>query len=276
VQAIRGAITRRVLDLLAAIAKDEPDKYSGFWASFGNVLKEGVIEDPGNRERILPLLRFASTAADDRLSSAAEYISRMPAGQKDIYCLSADDAAVARASPQLEGLRARGIEVLLLTEHIDPWLIAQLDEIDGHRLTDAAGGDLSFDGLPPPAESAAEVTGMPELCTRVATALGERVAGVRTSRRLHGSASCLVRDAQDPGPQLRRLLEAAGQKLPPSKPWLELNPAHPLIGRLASLPEGDEFASLAALVADEATIADGAVPPDPGAFLKRLNEWLLR
>jgi molecular chaperone HtpG len=117
---------------------------------------------------------------------------------------------------------------------------------------------------------------MPELCTRVGAALGERVAGVRTSRRLHGSASCLVRDAQDPGPQLRRLLEAAGQQLPPSKPWLELNPAHPLIERLNSLPEGDEFASLAALVADQATIADGSVPPDPAAFLKRLNEWLLR
>ncbi len=276
VQAIRSAITRRVLDLLATIAKDEPDKYRDFWEAFGNVLKEGVIEDPGNRERILPLLRFASTATDDQLCSAAEYISRMPAGQKDIYYLSADDAAVARARPQLEGLRARGIEVLLLTEHIDPWLIAQLDEIDGHRLTDAAGGELSFEGLPAPAEGSAAVTAMPELCTRVAAALGERVAGVRTSRRLHGSVSCLVRDAQDPGPQLRRLLEAAGQKLPPSKPWLELNPAHPLVGRLASLPEGDEFASLAALVADEATIADGSVPPDPAAFLKRLNEWLLR
>ncbi len=117
---------------------------------------------------------------------------------------------------------------------------------------------------------------MPGLCERVATVLGERVAGVRTSRRLQASTSCLVRDAADPGPQLRRLLEAAGQPVPPAKPWLELNPAHPLIERLNSMPEGDEFSSLAALVADQASIADGAAPPDPAAFLKRLNDWLLR
>ena len=276
VQAIKGAITRRVLDLLATIAKDEPEKYRGFWDAFGNVVKEGVIEDPGNRERILPLLRFASTAAESQMCSAAEYLARMPAGQKDIYYLTADHVAAARASPQLEGLRARGIEVLLLTEHVDPWLVAQLDEIDGHRLTDAASGELSFEGLPPAATGEPGVAELPELCVRVAATLGERVAGVRTSRRLHESASCLVRDPADPGPQLRRLLEAAGQVVPAGKPWLELNPSHALIARLAALPDGDDFASLAALVADTAAIADGAVPPDPGAFLKRLNDWLLK
>ena len=276
VQAIKSAITRRVLDLLAAIAKDEPEKYRGFWDAFGNVLKEGVIEDPANRERILPLLRFRSTASDSGLCSAAEYLARMPAGQKDIYYLTSDNAAAARASPQLEGLRSRGIEVLLLTEHIDPWLVGQLDEIDDHRLTDAASADLSFDGLPAPAAGEEAAAEMPELCARVAAALGDRVAGVRTSRRLRESASCLVRDAADPGPQLRRLLEAAGQAVPPAKPWLELNPTHPLIGRLGSLADDEPFGSLAALVADQASIADGAAPPDPAAFLKRLNDWLLK
>ncbi len=200
----------------------------------------------------------------------------MPAGQKDIYYLSSDNAAAARASPQLEGLRARGIEVLLLTEHIDPWLVAQLDEIDGHRLTDAASGELSFEGLPPAAAGETGVAELPELCTRVAAELGERVAGVRTSRRLHESASCLVRDACR---SRTAVAPAAGSHRPvraASKPWLELNPSHPLIERLAAMPEGETFASLAALVADEASIADGTVPPDPAAFLKRLNDWLLK
>jgi len=276
VQAIKGAIARRVLDLLATIAKDEPDKYRAFWDAFGNVLKEGVIEDPGNRERIVPLLRFRSTAAEGDLCSAAEYLARMPEGQKDIYFLASDNAAAARASPQLEGLRSRGIEVLLLTDPIDPWLAGNLDEIDGHRLADAASGELSFEGLPPPATGEPAAAELPELCARVAAVLGERVAGVRTSRRLHESVSCLVRDALDPGPQLRRLLEAAGQSVPPARPWLELNPGHPLIERLAALPDGETFTTLAALVADQASIADGTVPPDPVAFLKRLNDWLLK
>ena len=276
VQAIKSAIARRVLDLLAGIAKDEPEKYRSFWDAFGNVLKEGVIEDPGNRERILPLLRFRSTASDSDLCSAAQYLARMPAGQKDIYYLASDNAAAARASPQLEGLRSRGVEVLLLTDPIDPWLIGHLDEIDGHRLTDVASGELTFDGLPAPAKGDAPAAEMSELCARIATALGERVAGVRTSRRLHESASCLVRDAGEPGPQLRRMLEAAGQALPPARPWLELNPAHPLIARLESLADDESFNSLSALIADQASIADGSPPPDPAAFLRRLNDWLLK
>jgi molecular chaperone HtpG len=276
VQAMRAAITRRVLDLLAKLAADEPDKYRTFWAAFGSVLKEGIIEDPGNRERLLPLLRFASTAGDGQTHAAAGYIARMPAGQKDIYYLVADHEAAARASPQIEALRARGIEVLLFTDPIDPWMLSALDEIDGHGLRDAASGELTFEGLPEPAQPAAPPVEQPELCTRVAASLGERVAGVRSSRRLQDSAACLVRDAADPGPQLRRMLAAAGQSLPAAKPWLELNPAHPLIVRLGSLEPGEAFDSLAAIVADQATIADGGTLPDPGAFLRRLNDWLLK
>ena len=275
VQAIRGAITRRVLEMLARLAADEPDKYRSFWKEFGNVLKEGVIEDPGNRERILPLLRFATTADVDGLHSIADYVARMPAGQKRVYYLLSDNAAAARASPQLEGLRARGVEVLLLTERIDPWLVAHLDEVDGRPLQDIASGELEVADLPPLATVAAPDDTMPALYARVAARLGERVAGVRASTRLAESAACLVRDAADPGPQLRRLLEAAGQKIPESRPWLELNPAHPLIARLKLLPDGPAFDSLAALLADQAQIAEGGAPPDPAAFVRRLNDWLL-
>ena len=276
VQAIKAAITRRVLDLLAKLATDEPDKYRTFWSAFGNVLKEGIIEDPGNHERLVPLLRFASTAGEGQVHSAADYIARMQPGQKDIYFLAADSEAAARASPQLEGLRARGVEALLLTDHIDPWVLSALDEIDGHALRDVGSGELSFEGLPAPAQAAEAPAELPELCARVAASLGARVAGVRTSRRLQESAACLVRDATDPGPQLRRMLEAAGQPLPAAKPWLELNAAHPLIARLGELPEGDAFHSLAAIVADQATIADGGALPDPAGFLRRLNDWLLK
>jgi molecular chaperone HtpG len=276
VAAIKSAITRRVLDLLAKLAADEPQKYRVFWSAFGNVLKEGVVEDPGNRDRLLPLLRFASTTAESQSVALADYVARMPAGQKHVWYLLADSETAARASPQLEGLRARGVEVLLLHDRIDPWLVAQLDEFDGRELRDAGSGELAEDGLPPapvPAPSPAEAPA--GLCARVAAKLADRVAGVRMSRRLAESAACLVRDAADPGPQLRRLLEAAGQKLPPGRPWLELNPAHPLIARLGALPEGPAFDSLAALLADEATIADGGALPDPAGFLRRLNEWLL-
>ena len=275
VLAIKGAITRRVLEMLARLATDEPEKYRTFWKEFGGVLKEGIIEDPGNRERILPLLRFASTAGDGELHSLADYVARMPEGQMQVYYLLSDSAAAARQSPQLEGLRARGVEVLLLSDRIDPWFAAHLDEVDGRVIKDVASGELELAGLPPLTAAAAPNDTMPALYARVAARLAERVAGVRASTRLAESAACLVRDAADPGPQLRRLLEAAGQKLPESRPWLELNSAHPLVARLHLLPDGAAFDSLAALLADQAQIAEGGVPPDPAGFVRRLNDWLL-
>jgi molecular chaperone HtpG len=273
--AIKAAITRRVLDLLARLAADEPEKYRRFWNGFGNVLKEGVIEDPGNRERLLPLLRFASTAAEGQTVSLPEYLARMPAGQAHVWYLLADRESAARASPQLEGLRARGVEVLLLYDRIDPWLVAQLDAFDGREFRDAGSGEFPEEELPPAPATPSAGEAPADVCARVAAKLAERVAGVRMSRRLAESPACLVRDPADPGPQLRQLLEAAGQKLPPSRPWLELNPAHPLIARLGALPDGPAFDSLAALVADQATLADGGSLPDPAGFLKRLNEWIL-
>jgi len=277
VQAIKSAITRRVLEMLARLAAEEPDRYRTIWREFGNVLKEGVIEDPGNRERILPLLRFASTAGEGegQIHSLADYSARMAPGQRQIYYLLSDSPAAARASPQLEGLRARGIEALLLSDRIDPWLLAHLDEIDGRPLRDIASGELELADLPPLAAATASANAMPGLYARVMARLGERVAGVRASRRLAESAACLVRDAADPGPQLRRLLETAGQKLPESRPWLELNPVHPLVARLNALPDGEAFDTLAALLADQAQIAEGGTLPDPAGFVRRLNDWLL-
>ena len=187
--AIKGAITRRVLEMLARLAADEPDKYRTFWKEFGSVLKEGVIEDPGSRERILPLLRFSSTRGDDELQSLADYVARMPAGQKPVYYLLSDNAAAARQSPQLEALRKRGIEILLLSDRIDPWLVAHLDEFDGHAFKDIASGELETGDLPPATEAAAVDDTMPALYARVAARLADRVAGVRASARLAESAA---------------------------------------------------------------------------------------
>lgn len=276
VQAIRGAVTRRVLDLLTRLATGEAEKYQTFWKEFGNVLKEGLVEDPGNRERLLPLLRFSSTSDGGAMPQGlADYVARLCPGQKDIYYLLADSLATARGSPQLEGLRARGIEVLLLHDRIDPWLVMHLDEYDGHGFVDVARGELRLDDIAAPAAVPPAGTALESLWPRLAARLGDRVAGVRASTRLAESPACLVRDAADPGPQLQRLLEAAGQKLPPARPWLELNPAHPLVTRLNLLPDGDSFDSLAALLADQALLAEGAAPADPAAFLQRLNAWLL-
>ncbi|TAK54632.1 MAG: molecular chaperone HtpG [Gammaproteobacteria bacterium] len=278
VQAIRAAVARRVLDLLARLAAEEPERYQAFWKEFGNVLKEGLVEDPGNRERLLPLLRFSSTidAGAVPTHALADYLARLRPGQQDIYYLLADSLAAARGSPQLEGLRARGVEVLLLHDRIDPWLVMHLDEFEGHRFVDVGRGELRLDEIAPPEQAPpAPSMALEGLWPRVAARLGDRVAGVRASTRLAESPACLVRDATAAGPQLQRLLEAAGQKLPPARPWLELNPAHALVTRLNLLPDGEAFDSLAALLADQAQIAEGTAPVDPAAFLRRLNAWLL-
>ena len=278
VQAIRVALARRVLDLLARLAAGEAERYQAFWKEFGNVLKEGLVEDPGNRERLLPLLRFSSTfdAGAAPTHALADYLARLRPGQQDIYYLLADSLAAARGSPQLEGRRARGVEVVLLHDRVAPWVVMHLDEFESHRFVDVGRGELRLDDIAPPEQAPpAPSAALEGLWPRVAARLGDRVAGVRASTRLAESPACLVRDATDAGPQLQRLLEAAGQKLPPARPWLELNPAHALVTRLNLLPDGEAFDSLAALLADQALIAEGTTPADPAAFLQRLNAWLL-
>ncbi len=276
VEAIRGAITRRVLDMLSRLAADEPARYAEFWREFGTVLKEGLAEDPGNRERIAALLRFATTGSEGDAAdqSLAAYVGRMKPGQTHIYYVVAENLAAARSSPHLEALRAHGVEALLLTDRIDEWMVGHLGEYDGHQLRDVARGAIDLQGVIPEAErKAAQVAGsaLDALAKRVAAALGERVAGVRASERLSESPSCLVREEHDLGPQLRRLLEAAGQTVPPSRPWLELNPSHAMVKRLEDLPDGPAFDDLSHLLHGEALLAEGAVPENPGEFVRRIN-----
>ncbi len=279
VEAMRGALTRRALDLLTRLAKDEPEKYAAFWKEFGQVLKEGVGEDPSNREKILPLLRFASTAeaGDDDRVSLAEYVARMKEGQQHIYFVVADSRAAARSSPSIEALRARGVEVLLLGDRVDQWIVSQFGEFDGKRLQDAARGDLDLGAIAGPEPVAADAPQADEgVLGRLKTALGDQVDAVRASQRLTESPSCLVRGEHELSEQMRRMLSAAGRDdLPGSKPALEVNLRHPLLQRLESL-HGEAFDELAQLVFDQAQLGDQGQVANPGAYLQRLNRVLVR
>lgn len=280
VEAMRSAITRKVLDMLTSVAADEPAKYRGFWQEFGSVLKEGLAEDPGNRERIAPLLRFNTSLAGEagELQPLADYVLRMKPGQKAIYYVVADSLEAARGSPHLEQLRALGVETLLLTDRIDEWMVSHLGEFDGKPLKDVAKGSLGLDDLVPSGERKASALGaaaVEPLLARLGAVLGKQVAGVRASERLADSAACLVREEHDVGPQLRKLLESAGQALPPSVPWLEVNASHALVKELETLPDGDRFSDLAHLLHEQAVLAEGGALADPSAFVRRLNRLLV-
>ena len=280
IEAMRGGITRRVLDMLAKLAKDEPEKYAEFWKEFGQVLKEGVAEDAANRERIAKLLRFASTASDLEAQSRSleDYVGRMRPGQKHVYYVLADTWNAARQSPHLERLRQRDVEVLLLHDRVDEWMVSYLGEVEGKQLHDVSRGDLDLGDLVPAAEREAEEKGNEAalaLCGRLRDALSGRVEAVRATQRLAESPACLVRGEGEYGAQMRKLLEATGQSLPASRPTLEINPAHPLVARLSALPDGVLFCDLAGLLVDEATLAEGGQLAEPAEFVKRLNRLLL-
>jgi molecular chaperone HtpG len=283
VEAMKSALTKRALDMLAKLSKDEPGKYAGFWKEFGQVIKEGVAEDFGNRDKLLPLLRFASThdASDEDNVALADYVARMQPGQDKLYYVLADSRAAARSSPFIEQLRARKIEVLLLGDRVDPWIMGQLHEFDGKSFQDVARGDLDLSkvgGDDKPAEEAnpaANETHKP-LFDRVAKALGDGVSGVAASKRLTESAACLTRSADEMSESMRRMLAAAGQdNMPPSKPQLELNMNHPLVKRLAGL-EGEDFSELAQLLHDQAQLTEQGQLANPGDYARRLNSLLLK
>lgn len=279
VEAMRTALTRRTLDLLSRLAKEEADKYATFWKEFGPVLKEGLGEDPANRDRLLPLLRFASThdEADEPKVSLADYVARMKSGQERIYYFIADSVAAARGSPYLEQLRAKGIEVLLLADRVDEWMMGQVREFDGKRFKDVARGDLELGALADEADKAAAenaVKGSKKLLKRIKDALGERVSEVRVSTRLADTPACLVLAEGDLGAQMRRILAASGQTVPEAKPILEVNVAHPLLQRLDGLVVEDEFTELALLVFDQAKLAESGSVANPGEFVRRLNRLL--
>ena len=279
VEAMRGALTKRALDLLARLAKDEPEKYATFWKEFGPVLKEGTGEDAANRDKILPLLRFASTheESDEPKVTLADYVARMKSGQERIYYLIADSLTAARGSPYLEQLKAKGVEVLLLVDRVDEWMMGYVREFEGKRFKDVARGDLELGGLQGEADKAAAEEALKEnkkLLKRIKDALGERIAEVKVSSRLADTPACLVLAEGDMGAQMRRIMAAAGQSVPEAKPELEVNVAHPLIKRLDATPAEDEFSELALLVFDQAKLAESGSVANPGEFVRRLNKLL--
>jgi molecular chaperone HtpG len=280
---IRSAVIRRSLDLIGKLAKDEPEKYETFWQEFGAVLKEGIVEDFAHRERIMPLLRFASTKGDDAkpVVDLDTYVARMADGQDAIYYVTAENHRAAANSPHLEVFRKRGVEVLLLSDRVDEWMMAYFHEYQGKPLKSVAKGDIDLDRLgkadsvEAPAEgdeAAAELD--KGLLGRVKEALGERVSDVRSSYRLTDSASCVVLGDQEMALHLQRLLEQAGQAVPESRPVLELNPAHPLVRRLAGEADAERFGELSLVLFEQALLAEGAALEDPAAFVKRVNSLL--
>ncbi len=280
IDTIRTGLTRRILDLLAKLAKDEPQKYSTFWKEFGGVLKEGPAEDHGNRERIAKLLRFSSTHADQEEQNVSldDYLARMKPGQNEIYYVTAESFVAAKSSPHLEVLRKKGIEVLLLSDRVDEWLTEHLREFDGKHLRNVARGELDFASIQSDEEKQALESLSKEhsaLVERIKKALDEQVGDVRVTARLADSPACLVLGEHDLGAQMRRILEAAGQKAPPAKPILEINPAHPLLQRIETTTDEATFNDLSMLLFEQSTLADSGQLPEPTAFVQRLNRLLL-
>ena len=272
VQQIRSGLTKRTLDLLDSLASDQKEKYDTFFAAFGSVLKEGIAEDFSNKERIAKLLRFASTRSEGSAPSVSldDYIARMAEGQDTIWYVTADSYAAAANSPQLEALKARGIEVLLMFERIDEWVSGHLNEYAGKKLRNVAKGDITLSDAEQQAREEAEKHAAP-LVTRLKTLLGDKVRDVKVSARLTESASCLVLDEYEMALHMQRLLRAAGQDVPNHAPVLEINPAHPLIQRLAATEDDAKAGDLALIVLDQARLAEGGQLDDPSAFLRRMN-----
>lgn len=277
-QAIRGALTRRVLDMLAKMAADESDDYAQFWRDFGPVMKEGLVEDPANKDKLAKLLRFATTHGDGAAQeqSLDDYISRLQEGQDRIYYLLADNYATAAASPHLEQLREKGIEVLLLTDRIDPWLVDGLGEYDGKPLADVGREGLALpDGDGAITQDVVNEKHKP-LLKKIKRVLKDRVEAVNVSRRLVESPACVVAGEGDLNPSLKRMLEASGQALPETKPILEVNIEHPLLNRLSGEADEKRFDALAHIVLDHALLAEGTQLENPAEYVSRMNQLLLQ
>ncbi len=278
VSQIRSACTKRTLDLLSKLAKEEAPRYADFYRSFGNVLKEGIAEDTENRDRIAGLLRFASTHQANATQNVTleDYIGRMQAGQEAIYYLTAESWAAARHSAQIEALAARGIEVLLMSERIDEWVMGYLTEFQGKPFRHVGKGelDLPLEAAEKERREAAEREAAP-LLERLKGSLGDRVSGVRLSHRLTESPACLVLEAHDMALHTRRLMAEAGHAVPAAKPVLEINATHPLLHRYAGESDASRADDLALLLLEQAEVAEGAQLEDPAAFVKRINRLLL-
>jgi len=280
IDTIRGANVKRVLGLLESMAKDEPEKYQTFWGEFGRVLKEGPAEDFQNRERIGGLLRFASTHNDDDAQNVSldAYIERMQEGQKDIYYITADSPAAARHSPHLEVFRKKGVEVLLLSDRVDEWLVSHLHEYKGKHLQSVTKGKLDLGELADKEDQEKAEQAEKEhedLLKRLKDSLGERVNEVRVSTRLVDSPACIVVGEHDMSANLARVLKAVGQEAPDMKPTLEVNLDHPLVKRLEAESEQTKFDDLGMILFDQAQLAEGGQLDDPAAFVGRLNKLMM-
>ena len=286
VKAIRDGCTKRVLSSLEemadAAATSEDDKvkakYVTFWKEFGAVLKEGIGEDHANKERIAKLLRFASTKADtpDQTVTLTEYLARMKEGQDKIYFVTAETFLAAKNSPHLEVFRKKGIEVLLLSDRVDEWVVSNLTEFDGKQLVSVAKGGLDLGKLEDEADKKEKESAEGEykdLIKKITDTLGDKVKEVRLTHRLTDSPSCLVSDEQDMSAHLSRMLKAAGQTAPSTKPILEINPKHPLVQKLKY--EETHFGDWVGLLFDQALLAEGGTLEDPAGFVKRMNQMLL-
>lgn len=274
---MRNAMTRRVLDMLSKLGADRPEDYQKFWNQFGQVVKEGFVEDQQNRDKLAKLLRFASThdASDNQEQSLADYIGRAGAEQDKIYYILAENFATGSASPHLEQLREKGIEVILFYDRIDPWVVDQLPEFEGKTFQDVSRGQLAL----PDADGEITQQSMNDehkpLLKRIKKVLKDRVETVNVSQRLVDSPACVVAGEQDLGPQLRRMLEASGQELPESKPILEINMGHPLVQRLSAEADTNKFDELSEIVLDHALLAEGSQLDNPADYVRRMNQFLL-
>ncbi len=280
VESIRNGSVKKVLGLLEDLAENDKEKYATFWEAFGRVLKEGVGEDFANRERIAKLLRFASTQADTDAQTVTltDYVSRMKEGQEKIYYITADTFAAAKNSPHLEIFRKKGIEVLLLSDRVDEWVVSGLHEFDGKAVVSVAKGDLDLGKLEDEAEKAtqqAEAETFKPLTERIGKALGEQVKEVRITHRLTDSPACLVAEEHGMGMNLERLLKAAGQKVGGSKPILEINPQHAIVQRLQGEADDTRFGDWSHVLFDQALLAEGGQLEDPATFVKRINQLML-
>ena len=280
VETIRTASVKRVLGLLEDLADHYPDKYATFWTQFGRVFKEGAAEDTGNKERIAKLLRFASTHADaeEQTVSLSDYAGRMKEGQEALYYITADGFSAAKNSPHLEVFRKLGVEVLLMYDRVDEWVVSTLMEFEGKPLQSVARGDLDLGKLGDQAASEDQATPQGEskdLLERMESVLKERASGVRVTHRLTDSPACLVSDEHGMSMNLERLLKASGQKVPTIKPVLEINPRHPIVDRLRNETDSNRFSDWSHILFDQATLAEGGQLDDPATFVKRLNELML-
>ena len=277
VKAIREGSTKKVLSMLEDVAENQKDTYAEFWKQFGNVLKEGIGEDHANKERLAKLFRFASTHADEGVS-LTDYVSRMKEGQDEIYVITADSLATAKASPQLEIFRKKGIEVLLLVDRVDEWMLSHLYDFDGRTLTSVAKGGVDLGKLQDDeekkqAEAAAEAA--KPLIERLKKSLEGRAKDVRATTRLVDSPACIVVDDGDMSQHLARMLKQAGQDAPKSQPILEVNPEHALLKKLDSADGSERFDDLAQILFDQALLAEGGQLEDPAAYVKRVNALLV-